>query len=838
MVLSVRLPRVVAIQNQRLALCHMSMLAALTVVLVYVEFVVGHGWHSTIPIRTVTRISWNQDASIEAMESFSDQPHNPTCSEGRISNLTRWGYSWQLHASCPELCNIDDVFTYEVWDANTSTLLRQCLGDFRVYSPTAQYTALQFMESSSQRDIHMITAKTDWVVNHAEQTREAYAAVVFEGGAALMDVVYKYELERHPPWAFRVMDNTSGTNLQARTLIVDSRGNPVGDPIPAGQRLRFSVANMLGWSRGNSQEALQSISTLLEYQSGVEIDIGVDCFGSDYLLNAALKDDKPPTQEHTNLHYGATSEDPICVMAFKLASDTYKLNVRYGSHGSDREVISEVSAIKFQAVNAHGGVQLGDFNQFLVTIASMLVVIGLPAQITSFFVQRCLGPISKMYRRTIVEPYNVEAQLAAVSTVLAANTWHFRQMCSMTPEGAEVISLATIHSIMCKAMEKRDVVLDDREKASLAFFLYKGIHNRKTSAGGDSVGLLEDIVDVNITFCGSENEEEERAPGITLDQWNQVRLDSERITFNAMVNLFDKDRPRNLFERAFTPPAIRSALSRAYDEEEWKKHHNHVSDAASRFLSTAHLSQSNSLNSSPIDEADGIFKDLLNKGSSDAGGDQPNGSTFSKVHLQDGGSSSNGLRSELEGFSERLRQLEQKGADLNSSSDPRDIEMRHSCTDHEVYPVLRDFMDDHECLPDSERLASLYRAGGQSGGEASSPAPGERTLPHKKALSQSMPLPQGSHTAPCLPDDLERRFLAIEASIQSLVKRTGQFNWSKAVLDSLGHLPSDATNSQELPSGLRSRQASRNRSPFRARSRASGTNVTEATSGVRRSTAT
>merc|ERR1719265_1817321 len=107
-----------------------------------------------------------------------------------------------------------------------------------------------------------------------------------------------------------------------------------------------------------------------------------------------------------------------------------------------------------------------------------------------------------------------------------------------------------------------------------------------------------------------------------------------------------------------------------------------------------------------------------------------------------------------------------------------------------------------------------------------------------KALSQSMPLPQGSHTAPCLPDDLERRFLAIEASIQSLVKRTGQFNWSKAVLDSLGHLPSDATNSQELPSGLRSRQASRNRSPFRARSRASGTNVTEATSGVRRSTAT
>merc|ERR1719265_1489349 len=220
-------------------------------------------------------ISWDESATIQAMETMFDgyedvQSH---CDEVRLTPywIERWGFNWTRSVSCSELCRLDDLLNHKTWGglpgAGVSHYdIRQaaCWTDFKQFGQLRnRYTSLQFMENSGQWDLFLITAKNDWMVDHANQTTENRVDLVPQGGIGVITFNYLYRLASRPSWFPFTTQHTAplrGSNAQATTIILDARGHPVGDPILPGHPIAIEVNDAFVWSErpdGSSPHRIQ-----------------------------------------------------------------------------------------------------------------------------------------------------------------------------------------------------------------------------------------------------------------------------------------------------------------------------------------------------------------------------------------------------------------------------------------------------------------------------------------------------------------------------------------------------------------------------------------------------
>lgn len=759
MPLSVTIPRKVAIRNHRLALCHIVMVTGVFVILLFTHIIDPVGYVDSIPITTSVKISFDEPASIAAMEAhLSDNivwEQNCASAEKNSFTAERWGQSWPVNASCVALCDLDEVLTQPIQTASESQVRGLCLADFKSYGLNYHYTALQFMETHGQRDIFMITSRTEFVLDHLHARRQAFLEYVPQAGAGIVDVGYDYKLERRPSWfPFSSQHDIplSGSMGSSRTLILDAGGMPHGDLIHARQLMKLSLNEIWMWATGDDLASGEARTAARDFRQGAEIEIIGNCYGKDADLNAALQDGAAPNQEYTHRNYGATFQSPVCTLRFRAAGTKYTLSVQYGLPGvpaaidETTEVITEVSAVYLKVAAGSGTFAVMDIHSLVITITSMLVLLVLPKKLTTILAARCLGPMSDMYRRSIIEPYDIEEHMAEITSILAANTHSFHSMCSKSSDGMDVIELQAIQSLLCKVLEYRTRALDEREIASLAYFVYSGICKKKVKAQAPSEeqpGFWDSLEDFSLRriCCGSLKEGPGNVNGITLDQWNQARLESEKITFDAMVALFDKDRPRWFCEDFFTPAGIRKTLLRARDDEP-RRMQTHIGSASVKALDVVR----NSISKAPLDRAGSDASSVYRRSGTEIVDELVNSGTLSSRFARIGSLSADGL--------ENLRCELQRVSDLLSRGTR---ELIHEVGTARVAPSSDDACNSDPTLA----VATETPAPGASGEMAMEPS-----------AQDSRASPRGTDQPSHGSNWMEVRLLAVEASLRSLEKRT------------------------------------------------------------------
>lgn len=693
---SVKLPKMVAIQNQRLAMTHHCMMFGLAVGLIYWKFIIESSQYGLISMTTNLEIEWKENESIEAMEGFLqvNEELSQECNSllNNWTSVERWGHVWSRVAQCASMCQLDDVLSHTYWppgsEWDAGTL---CFSDFRDFGTNNSYTPLQFLDSWGKRDVILVTGKKDWIVDHEARHRQNLIEVVPQGLAAKVSFEYKYRYDRKPPevpfLSSQHQIERDGTNSDAITIILDQDGLPVATFQP-GEPIELGVTRILNYV------GIAKVSDTLI--TGGEIIMAANCFGSNEDLNKYLE----------SISHGAATSDvegtlsnPVCTIHFELVAQQYQLDARYTTRSpipgrKPMEVMSETTGLYFKAdPGLAGHAQVLDAGLLVLQITSMMVLLAMPQHITFLIAARFLGPLSTMYRRSIVEPYDVEEQVVSSATALAANIHAFHTLKEADDsDGKGEIKMSAMKAIAKEAFECRKSELDAEEIGSLAHFLFHGMRKKTTDSRPRDVPSLCcccDFIPQDLGFRkrgnGTGEPGSDLCQGITIDQWNQSRMDGEKVTFEAVAQLFDTDRRRFFLERWYTPRRIRLALVEAktsMQEEEALVGVKDLLDYSSdmfmphfnRLLKLSGLSDGKENNDGPpaSNEAKAGGSEL--RGSQDlkeaspteepAGGkvvptlQRKNTSDF--FHVKSSAPSSDDLRRELDALAERLACAEDK----------------------------------------------------------------------------------------------------------------------------------------------------------------------------------
>jgi len=195
--------------------------------------------------------------------------------------------------------------------------------------------------------------------------------------------------------------------------------------------------------------------------------------------------------------------------------------------------------VRVQSYGVFHAISVSGIMQWMVIF---YVLMGLPTQIIGVITCNMLGRLSVIYNKACVEEFSLRDGIGSCCAHLVSNYVLYCEMKEGSFGVPKKYILARLSEVLNASKHKSE--LDDYELQCLTDFCFD------TIAYGTEANL------------GRDMEVEEF---VSMSQYDAAMTMNEKVHFQDVVNLFDLQRPRGMFEKIFTPSYLREATSKFVD---------------------------------------------------------------------------------------------------------------------------------------------------------------------------------------------------------------------------------------------------------------------------------
>jgi len=187
-----------------------------------------------------------------------------------------------------------------------------------------------------------------------------------------------------------------------------------------------------------------------------------------------------------------------------------------------------------------------------------MVLMGLPKVLILFFTITFLGHFSKIYKGVIEEEFSIVEQVGGMATRLMSNSATFVDLEANGSDGGSGISKVRMRERLRESLKHRGELLDHDEVESFVNFCFRAVSssNEGKKRIRPSKSFLLDALGAS-QMDGDDTHKDQ----IDIDCFSKACASLDKISFEAVVKLFDRDRRVHFLERVFMPPYMRKYLS-------------------------------------------------------------------------------------------------------------------------------------------------------------------------------------------------------------------------------------------------------------------------------------
>jgi len=215
-------------------------------------------------------------------------------------------------------------------------------------------------------------------------------------------------------------------------------------------------------------------------------------------------------------------------------------------------------------------------NRLFVNLASCIVYLQMPRKLLFFIVVYCFGHMSKMYRGTLYEKFDLGMIVSGITARLMASSCAFAEM---EEERGKGISLRRMQAAVLDVFPNATDAEGDADKGShtlgvsdiIGFCRFANQAMRDQRIAQDQE-RLDHVLSSRLSSAVNNSTPSMSSAGtistcpdaedtyINSDMFMEAVSNSERVSFHTLVRLFDADRKMGLLERFIMPPYINKVL--------------------------------------------------------------------------------------------------------------------------------------------------------------------------------------------------------------------------------------------------------------------------------------
>lgn len=214
-------------------------------------------------------------------------------------------------------------------------------------------------------------------------------------------------------------------------------------------------------------------------------------------------------------------------------------------------------------VASTGGIfEFGDYNKLYQNLVSIVVVLSLPKQVLLFITAYLLGHMSVLYKRVIIERFNLLEQVAGMTTRLMSSSVTFVQLedveritDKLEDEGG--ISKKRMSERLHRVLQRQKAKLDQDEVDTFVSFCFKQVSAGLENLRGSDVGpLVRCLQPCRKKGKGEKVEDKNDDAYINIECFSDAYTSNEEISFASIIELFDKQRKIGILESLFMPKVL------------------------------------------------------------------------------------------------------------------------------------------------------------------------------------------------------------------------------------------------------------------------------------------
>jgi len=522
-------PKTVAITNPRLNIMYYALMLATLIFIVW-SFFNSQSFSTPIPTETRCTIS-----TLRVKEdNISTHRLCPTDAAALSRLSLPGGFEYSTDGSS--------------WEQASSNCLPVCSTGEDGKDRVSCVSSSTFVYSRSSQEVALFAARH--VVRNNGTHKKIDSLLGLSAVGAKFRFTYRYELAEAVPYLASYLDSASGsgTDAKARTVVLSSEGSAYRTFDPGevvSLTLREVLQNVDGLPQQYRMHAGEDVPWEV-FRDGIELSMRVQCYNDD----AEIAD--------TQLRIGASNAKPSCFLAVvyvRCCPDFGAWQVR-----SDNGVVVD-RAVLIRTRSGLSSQWFLDSGSAVVGLTSALVLFGLPMKIMRWFALIALGTLSTVYRRVLVQTFDLAEQTATMAVLLMSNSVSFMELSDVNSKdsGHPGISRARFEERLKQALQQRRDVLDEAELSAFVDCCFNsmrpGTNNTFFKLVKNSFGGFFQRKD-----AGKYSSSEEAV--CDIDTFNVHCSYDSAVDLDTAVSLFDRDRRQGFVERMFTPDGVIQSLNK------------------------------------------------------------------------------------------------------------------------------------------------------------------------------------------------------------------------------------------------------------------------------------
>jgi len=328
---------------------------------------------------------------------------------------------------------------------------------------------------------------------------------------ALLDFSFTVEEEGAEGWK---------SNFDYETVLIDSSNRGRGR-IARGERIRLSTRQVVEMTQGERDDT----------HKGFEIASTVEC------------------RDNQDL------QDVRCYLRFHWVASRYEYDRIYVRNNSITQ--RTYAGLLVRCETGGGTVYVTELGGVFKFISTTFVFLSMPKFFLLIFCTHCLGLMSSIYTRVLREPFSIVQETANMATRLMTHSVIFAELSDL--DGKEGISKDTLGRRLHKVLDFRGEELDEMEIEAFVTFVHQQIIKKLKR---DKHRALEIIPGGLFKKDPAKTAVTGDHP-ITMDSYVSACSFCDRISFDNMVHLLDKNRRETKLEKIFMPRELRLAIHHA-----------------------------------------------------------------------------------------------------------------------------------------------------------------------------------------------------------------------------------------------------------------------------------
>mmetsp|Transcript_98340 Transcript_98340/g.194912 ORF Transcript_98340/g.194912 Transcript_98340/m.194912 type:complete len:915 (-) Transcript_98340:70-2814(-) len=540
-----RVPKSVAITNPRINCLFYVLFVTMFTVCVW-NFSATKPWSAQVPLSTRTTVEVSAGSGPQSSQ-LNSSSHIMCPSERSVDAADAQINAWSNLSVTTKMQRARALFPQASWlEGNppplqvSSTCLFLCNA---TVDPTRCMSLLSYKDQKHSSQVAL------WSARHTLRSSGPFVdSFVYLGlMGATFRIRYSWTIEHLVPTLSAYFFNpaNSGDETMTQTVLINNKGVP-GKKFPPGSDATLTLKELLVAAQGLPKRLLGGTELAWEvFRDGLELNVDVLCFNNDRELAAGVGH----TDAEGDWNLGASIGAPVCALRVRYmrccASFSAPEMTAAGSVTIKRAVVVRATTTTTRMVYLSA-------SELMIALSSYLILLLIPGKVIRWFMLTCLGQLSRLYQRVIIQSFDIQREAATMAVMLMANSVSFLELsdCFTGQNKFPGISRARMKERLRAALQQRPEISDDE----LSAFVATCFENLRWGMG-DQLDIRKSL---RKSLQGDQHEEDQDEDAIDIDTFNVHCSMDNAIDLQAAVDLFDQDRRRWPLELLFTPARLHS----------------------------------------------------------------------------------------------------------------------------------------------------------------------------------------------------------------------------------------------------------------------------------------